>query len=748
MRRVTAAAVLPGATLSAVALVIALLTASGPAAASGLASAAQAGVAQQFGARHDIDHFNEAAPHSPQFERMLAAGVARSPKAARSGPAAGTGPSVQGVDVSSRQHPLGKAINWADVARDGYKFAFIKVTEGSYYVNPYYRSDSKKAQAAGLFMAPYIFAIPNYSGGALQADYGLDAAGYTPGGAIMTPLLDLEDDPYITQDGTNDCYGLTPAQMVGWIKAFVTEIHRRTSHLPAFYTSAAWWDECTKDSKAFTADPLWIADPNKTSAPKLPKAWSTWTYWQYANDAVVPGITSPGGVDVDYISPSAIELAAPASQSDAEGSTVATVPASALNGTKDAVLYTATGLPPGLVLDSATGAITGTLPSRTGTFAAHLMATAGTASSTQALTWYVHGTVSFGSLRGRTGLVGAPVLAQILASDGLAGCTLRFSASGLPHGLSMSDCGLVEGWLQAYGRYTVTVRVTDSSGAVLATRSFGWVVRLPGSGGPTGQIQLVRDGKCLTELSKTDLAIEPCAATSANRAKAQHWTLAGNGAIRLHGVGCLNAAHANGSRAPLSLSSCAGGGQRWQIRGDAVLRNLTDYRCLADGGTKNGSRAYAEPCQVTYNNTGSASKPSKNEQWTAPAGALLSGITPYCASDAHSATQKLALVTLRGCGRATATPWTVEPDGALSAGGKCLGLSQNKTAPGTAVRLLSCGHSAQQVWQLLGGPIGRELLNPVSGLCLGDPRDRAVAGAVLAIEPCVDSDPGVWWRVS
>jgi GH25 family lysozyme M1 (1,4-beta-N-acetylmuramidase) len=751
MHRIRAIAASPLAVSAAAAVVIGLLAASLPAAAAGQPPAGQSGAAGQLTTGRDIDHFNVAAAHSPQFERMLTGGVARPPKAASSsvpGPTASGQPPVQGIDISSAQHPGGAAINWADVASDGYKFAFVKVSEGSYYTNPYYHSDSANAQAAGLFVAPYIFAVPNYSGGALQADYGLDAAEYTSGGKILTPILDIEDDPYKSEDGTNDCYGLKAAQMVAWIRAFVTEIHRRTGDLPAFYTSAGWWKECTGDSTAFTGDPLWIVDVNDSSAPSLPAAWSTWTYWQYASDASVPGITSPGGVDVDYMNPSALELAAPATQSDAEGIAPANVTASALDGSSTTeATFSAAGLPTGMSTDPTTGVISGTLPSSTGTFRVNVTATAGTATSTQAFTWYVHGAVSLGSLRRRTGSVGAPALVQVAAPDGLAGCTLRFSASGLPSGLSMNSCGLISGWLQASGRYTVTVRVTDSSGAALAASSFSWTVNAPGKSGLAGRIQLVRDGKCLTALSKTDIAIEPCAAGKTGRASAQHWTVAANGAIRLRAE-CLSVRGAKkGKPASLDLVSCPGGGQRWQIRSNAVLESLTDFRCLTETGKKNGSRAAAEPCSASYNNTGSASTPSTNQQWLAPAG-LVSGITPYCGSDWHSATAKIGLITLRVCGGRTATQWTVEPNGALKATGKCLGLSKGKTAPGTAVRLVSCGHSAQQVWQLTGGPTGRELLNPASGLCLADPGDRAEAGRVLAIEPCVAGDPGVWWGVS
>ena len=87
---------------------------------------------------------------------------------------------------------------------------------------------------------------------------------------------------------------------------------------------------------------------------------------------------------------------------------------------------------------------------------------------------------SLGPLSSRSGSVGSPVQYQVPAADGLPGCTLQFSASGLPRGLRISSCGLISGWPATSGRYTVRVHVTDSSGAALATGSFTWTIARAG----------------------------------------------------------------------------------------------------------------------------------------------------------------------------------------------------------------------------------------------------------------------------
>ena len=170
---------------------------------------------------------------------MLAAAPARPPGDRSQHGSAGAAPgttasTVQGIDVASFQHTNGATINWSQVAGAGYKFVFIKSTEGAYYTNRYYPGDNAAAEAAGLLVAPYEFAIPNYSGGAFQADYALDHSGYTADGHTLPMIVDLENDPYANLpppkgDGTSGvCYGLSRAQIVAWISAFAAETHRRT----------------------------------------------------------------------------------------------------------------------------------------------------------------------------------------------------------------------------------------------------------------------------------------------------------------------------------------------------------------------------------------------------------------------------------------------------------------------------------------------------------------------------------------
>src|SRR5256714_7455962 len=56
--------------------------------------------------------------------------------------------SVAGIDVSSHDHAF--PLDWTAVAASGVRFAYVKATEGTGYVNPYFAGDYAAAKAAGL----------------------------------------------------------------------------------------------------------------------------------------------------------------------------------------------------------------------------------------------------------------------------------------------------------------------------------------------------------------------------------------------------------------------------------------------------------------------------------------------------------------------------------------------------------------------------------------------------------------------
>lgn len=286
---------------------------------------------------------------------------------------------ARGVDVSAFQHPGGARIDWPSVARAGYRFAFIKSTEGRYYVNPYFHADAAAAKAAGLLVAAYHFANPARSGGSAQADYALDHGSYRADGRTLGMVLDIERDPYLTRA----CYGLSPRQMVSWIAAFMREVHRRTGLWPVINTQPAWWNTCTGHTRAFAADQLWVQYPKAgATSPRLASGWSRWAYWQYSITGRVSGIT--GNADLNELNPALLAVADPGDQSYRAGDRVRLLVRSVNGANGQALSYTATGLPPGLNENRTTGVISGTLPGRPGSAAVTVAISAAGASP---VTW-------------------------------------------------------------------------------------------------------------------------------------------------------------------------------------------------------------------------------------------------------------------------------------------------------------------------------------------------------------------------
>jgi GH25 family lysozyme M1 (1,4-beta-N-acetylmuramidase) len=305
---------------------------------------------------------DEALPHSPQLLQQLAPPSSSSSSSSSSAAATNQATAlttVRGIDVASYQHQNGAAIGWASVARTGYKFAAIKTTEGNYYVNPYAISDIVSAMSAGLYATVYHFAIPNITTGAVQAQFALKYSKYRSGGRALPLMLDIEYDPYVSTDHTNECYGLSAAAMRTWISSFVSTARSATGQYPIIYTTASWWDTCTGSSTAFGADPMWVAAYG-VSRPPMPAGWPTYTFWQYSSSGTVSGVSTSGGTDLSYFNPSVVGLIDPGSQAGKGGAKVGMQVASLDALARATLKFTASGLPPGLSITAA-GDITGTI---------------------------------------------------------------------------------------------------------------------------------------------------------------------------------------------------------------------------------------------------------------------------------------------------------------------------------------------------------------------------------------------------
>jgi len=195
---------------------------------------------------------------------------------ARSAPSTEGG--VEGIDVSSHQGEVDWAAHW----NEGKRFAYVKASEGTGYLNPFFDQQYGGSFQTGMIRGAYHFALPDRSDGASQAHYFIDnGGGWSADGQTLPGVLDIEYNPY-----GSTCYGMSGAAMVDWILSFSNTYAERTGRWPVIYTSTHWWAQCTGNTGDFSAtNPLWVARYSD-SVGELPHAWAVHTIWQHTSTPI------------------------------------------------------------------------------------------------------------------------------------------------------------------------------------------------------------------------------------------------------------------------------------------------------------------------------------------------------------------------------------------------------------------------------------------------------------------------------
>ncbi|MGX9900422.1 GH25 family lysozyme [Arthrobacter sp. SA17] len=168
---------------------------------------------------------------------------------------------VQGLDVSGHQ----LNVDWQQQWNMGARFAYVKASEGNYFINELFNSQYQGSRNVGMIRGAYHFAIPNWSSGADQARFFVqNGGGWSADGSTLPPVLDFEFNPYAgrTIEGFyfgNTCYDMSPSQLTSWVRDFGNTMLSLTGRLPVIYTNTLWWKQCTADAPGFSDYPLWVA---------------------------------------------------------------------------------------------------------------------------------------------------------------------------------------------------------------------------------------------------------------------------------------------------------------------------------------------------------------------------------------------------------------------------------------------------------------------------------------------------------
>ena len=223
--------------------------------------------------------------------------------------------SVFGPDVSSYQHVTGYTLDWGQAhAAGGAAFAFVKATESASYTNPSFARDFATLANLGMMRGAYHFASP--SGGTdaqiiasatSQATYFLSAVGPLNHPGDLPPVLDLE------QSG-----GLKPDKLALWTQTWLSRVQQGTGRRPMIYAGSYFWATAMAGSRAFSGYPLWTAG-YFVNQPTPFGGWTSWTFWQYTDQATLPGFSAP--VDMSMFNGTTADLARLANNAADPGAT-------------------------------------------------------------------------------------------------------------------------------------------------------------------------------------------------------------------------------------------------------------------------------------------------------------------------------------------------------------------------------------------------------------------------------------------
>lgn len=187
-----------------------------------------------------------------------------------------------GIDISSHQHGS-LDIDLKNVIDGGQNFVFVKATEGTHYVNPYFRSDVIKAMDKGIPVGFYHYARPSDStkDAREQAQAFIAKTGIDKGVKSLPPVLDIEQ----SDDVENS------SDLIAWTQAFVDEVKDETGQDVMIYTYPSFWKNEMGNTTQFSHLPLWIAHYNGSTQPETPLVggWEDWTFWQYSDKGIVDG---------------------------------------------------------------------------------------------------------------------------------------------------------------------------------------------------------------------------------------------------------------------------------------------------------------------------------------------------------------------------------------------------------------------------------------------------------------------------
>ena len=216
---------------------------------------------------------------------------------------------VHGVDVSVFE----PKVNWRGLRAQGFKFALIRATSGTGYVDSKFSEHWAGAREEGVLRGAYHYLFAGQDA-KKQADLFIATVGTDQG--ELPPIVDLEDA--YNEDVSN-------RKIISTCKKFLDIIEQEFGRTPMVYSRRTYLEprvSIRRKAPAWAMDyELWVAQypwefnpasmPN-VNMPKQPKGWKAWRFWQYSETAILESVTDeinrPTRVDLNVFRGTEAEL--------------------------------------------------------------------------------------------------------------------------------------------------------------------------------------------------------------------------------------------------------------------------------------------------------------------------------------------------------------------------------------------------------------------------------------------------------
>lgn len=183
-----------------------------------------------------------------------------------------------GIDVSEYQGN----INFQSVRNAGIDIVYIRSSEGTNFVDPYFRQNYNRAKEAGLKVGFYHYVTARSTEQAIQeADFFASVINGTSPDCLLA--MDFE---YFG--------GLSNSEVNSISRTFLQRLEQVTGKRAMVYSDA--YNAGNVFDSSLSSYPLWIAEYG-VSEPQLYRNWSTWVGFQYSDTGRISGINAQ--VDLD-----------------------------------------------------------------------------------------------------------------------------------------------------------------------------------------------------------------------------------------------------------------------------------------------------------------------------------------------------------------------------------------------------------------------------------------------------------------